>query len=88
MINDGSDNFDYNFGVKNDRKVSHNMILMSRYMGQLHGGRGPTNSGKARQCPKENAFFCEVFPNVIFMIVIVKMLIDGVQLATQSVLFM
>ena len=23
------------------------MILMSRYMGQLHGGRGPKNSGKA-----------------------------------------
>ena len=45
--NDGSVNCDYNvstfdnFGVKNDQKVSHNMILMSRYMGQLHGGRGP-----------------------------------------------
>ena len=37
--NDGSDNCDYNygtcddFGVKNDQKVSHNMILMSRYKG-------------------------------------------------------
>ena len=44
-----SDNCDHNFGtfddfgVKNDQKVSHNMILMSRYMGQLHGGRGPKN---------------------------------------------
>ena len=34
--NDGSDNCDHNFGtfddfgVKNDQKVSHNMILMSR----------------------------------------------------------
>ena len=35
------------FGVKNDQKVSYNMILMSRYMGQLHGGRGPKKSGKA-----------------------------------------
>ena len=41
--NDGSDNCDYNFvtfddfGVKNDQKVSHNMILMSSYKGQSHG---------------------------------------------------
>ena len=26
------------FGVKNDQKVSHNMILMSKYKGQ-HGGK-------------------------------------------------
>ena len=37
-----SDNCDHNFGtfdvfgVKNDQKVSHNMILMSKYKGQ-HG---------------------------------------------------
>ena len=43
--NDGSDTFDYNFVtfddfcVKNDQKVSHNMILMSRYKGQLHVGK-------------------------------------------------
>ena len=68
--NDGSDNCDYNFGtfdnfgVKNDQKVSHNMILMSRYMGQLHGGRGPKNSGKAlpppppfRAMPERKRFF-------------------------------
>ena len=35
-------NWDNNFGtfdvgVKNDQKVSHNMILMSKYKGQ-HGG--------------------------------------------------
>ena len=33
-INDGSDNCDYN-----DQKVSHHMILMSRYKGQLHDGK-------------------------------------------------
>ena len=26
------------FGVKNDQKVSHNMMLMSKYKGQ-HGGK-------------------------------------------------
>ena len=39
--NDVSDNCDNNlgtFGVKNDQKVSHNMILMSNYKGQ-HGGK-------------------------------------------------
>ena len=42
--NDGSDNCDLNFctfddfGVKNYQKVSHNMILMSKYKGQ-HGGK-------------------------------------------------
>ena len=39
--NNGSDNCDHNFGtfgVKNDQKVSHNMILMSKYKGQ-HGGK-------------------------------------------------
>ena len=40
-MSDNCDNdfgtFDY-FGVKNDQKVSHNMILMSKYKGQ-HGGK-------------------------------------------------
>ena len=42
--NDVSDNCDHNFGtfddfgVKNDQKVSHDMILMSKYKGQ-HGGK-------------------------------------------------
>ena len=42
--NDVSDNCDHNFGtfddfgVKNDQKVSHNMILMSKYKGK-HGGK-------------------------------------------------
>ena len=42
--NDVSDNCDnnfgtfYDFGVKNYQKVSHNMILMSKYKGQ-HGGK-------------------------------------------------
>ena len=42
--NDMSDNCGHNFGtfddygVKNDQKVSHDMILMSKYKGQ-HGGK-------------------------------------------------
>ena len=42
--NDVSDNCDHNFGtfgdfgVKNDQKVLHNMILISNYKGQ-HGGK-------------------------------------------------
>ena len=63
--NDGSDNCDYdfgtfvNFGVKNDQKVSHNMILMSKYKGQ-HGGKKGKQSPPLfffGQCPKENDFF-------------------------------
>ena len=44
--NDVSDNCDHNFGtfddfgVKNDQKVSNNMILMLKYKGQLHGEKG------------------------------------------------
>ena len=62
-----SDNCDHNFGtfddcgVKNDQKVSHNMILMSKYKGQ-HGGkkgkknraRPPPFSGNARK----KSIFC------------------------------
>ena len=62
-----SDNCDHNFGtfddfgVKNDQKVSNNMILMSKYKGK-HGGK---NGKKIRagvspplfgQCPKEIDF--------------------------------
>ena len=42
--NDVSDNCDHkfgtfdDFGVTNDQKVSHNMLLMSKYKGQ-HGGK-------------------------------------------------
>ena len=45
--NNGKDNCDYNFvtfddfGVKNDQKVSNNMILMSKYKGK-HGGKKKT----------------------------------------------
>ena len=45
-------NCDYNFGtfndfgVKNDQKVSHNMILMSKYKGQHCGKTGSKNSGR------------------------------------------
>ena len=50
------------FGVKNDQKVSHNMILMSKYKGK-HGGKRvkkfgqgppPPFSGNAR---KKSIFF-------------------------------
>ena len=47
--NDGSENCDHNFGtvddfgVKNDQKVSHNMILMSKYKGQHGGKKGKKN---------------------------------------------
>ena len=50
--NDVSDNCDNNFGtfddfgVKNDQKVSHNMILMSKYKGQHGGKTGSKNSGR------------------------------------------
>ena len=63
--NDVSDNCDHNFGtfddfgVKNDQKVSHNMILMSKYKGQHGGKKGPP----FRAMPERNRFFsCEVFP--------------------------
>ena len=44
--NDVSDNCEHNFGtfddfgVKNDQKVSHNMMLMSKYKGQPGGKKG------------------------------------------------
>ena len=61
--NDVSYNCDHNFGtfddfdVKNDQKVSHNMILMSKYEGQHGGKKGqkiqamppPPFSGSARK---------------------------------------
>ena len=63
--NDVSDNCDHNFGtfddfgVKNDQKVSHNMILMSKYKGQ-HGGK---KGQKIWAMPERNRFFLwEVFP--------------------------
>ena len=73
--NDGSNNCDYNFGtfddfgVKNEQKVSHNMILMSRYKGQLHGGKRVKKFGQGAPPPpfsgnaqKKTFFFREGFP--------------------------
>ena len=70
-----SDNCDHNFGtfddfgVKNDQKVSNNMILMSKYKGKHGGKKGqkirawvdppPHHSGNAR---KKTFFFIDVFP--------------------------
>ena len=58
--NDGSDNCGYNFVTFDDFGVKI-MIVMSRYKGQLHGGKrvkmfgqGPPLFG---QCPKENILF-------------------------------
>ena len=63
-----SDNCDHNsgtfddFGVKNDQKVSHNMILMSKYKGQHGGKKGKKIRARPSpplfgQCPKEIDFF-------------------------------
>ena len=63
-----SDNCDHNFGtfddfgVKNEQKVSHNMILMSKYKGQPGGEKGKKKSGKAlpppfRAMPERKRFF-------------------------------
>ena len=52
-----SDNCDQNFGtfddfgVKNDQKVSNNMILMSKYKGQHGGKTGSKNSGRGLPPP-------------------------------------
>ena len=60
-----SDNCDNNFGtlddfgVKNDQKVSHNMILMSKYKGK-HGGK----KGNAR---KKSIFVMGGLPKVRLM---------------------
>ena len=54
-----SDNCDHNFGtfddfgVKNDQKVSHSMILMSKYKGQ----HGEKKGQKIRAMPERNHFF-------------------------------
>ena len=72
--NDVSDNCDNNFGtfddfgVKNDQKVSHNMILMSKYKGQHGGKKGKQIRARPpppfRAMPERNRFIlCEVFPN-------------------------
>ena len=68
-----SDNCDHSFGtfddfgVKNNQKVSHNMILMSKYKGK-HGGKKGQKiqagvSPLIGQCPKEEKkFLQEGFP--------------------------
>ena len=44
------DTFD-DFGVKNDQKLSNNMILMSKYKGKHGGKKGPKNLGMGRPPP-------------------------------------
>ena len=67
--NDWSDNCDYNFGtfdnfgVKNDKKVSHNMILMSKYKGQHGGEKGK----KIRARPSPPPFSGNAQKKLIFL---------------------
>ena len=53
------------FGAKNDQKVSHNMILMSKYKGQHGGKKGKRIRARPPplfgQCPKEINLLWEVF---------------------------
>ena len=68
--NDVSDNCDHNFGtfddfgVKNEQKVSHNMILMSKYKGQPGGEKGKKN--RARPSPHCKAHMTMSFEGDIF----------------------
>ena len=74
--NDVSDNCDHNFGtfddfgVKNDQKVSNNMILMSKYKGKHGGKKGQKIRAWVdpppyiRAMPERKRFFSiDVFPN-------------------------
>ena len=74
-----SDNCDHNFGtfddfgVKNDQKVSNNMILMSKYKGKHGGKKGQKirawvdpHPPIIRAMPERKRFFSiEAFPYVI-----------------------
>ena len=62
------------FGVKNDQKVSNNMILMSKYKGKHGGKKGQKIRAWVdpppyiRAMPKRKRFFSrDVFPNVMSM---------------------
>ena len=68
-----SDNCDHNFGtfddfgVKNDQKVSHDMILMSKYKGQYGGKKGQkiragVSPPPFQAMPERKHFFHEGFP--------------------------
>ena len=67
-----SDNCDHNFGtfddfgVKNYQKVSHNMILMSKYKGQHGGKKGQkiwaSSPPPFRAMPERNLFFSGGLP--------------------------
>ena len=68
-----SDNCGHNFGtfddygVKNDQKVSNDMIFMPKYKGKLGWKKGLKKFGQGPpplfgQCPVEDIFFQEGFP--------------------------
>ena len=79
--NDVSDNCDNyfgtfdDFGVKNDQKVSHYMILMAKYKGQHGGKKGKKIRARPSlplppfwAMPERNRFFSwEVFPKAIWL---------------------
>ena len=56
-----SGNCDHNFGTFDDfgvdQKVSHNMILMSKYKGQLGGKKGKQKSARGPPPTPERIFF-------------------------------
>ena len=56
--------------LKMTKKYTNNMILMSRYKGQLHGGKNAKKIGQGPPPPtframleRKRFFLCEVFPN-------------------------
>ena len=79
MIHNCDNNFGTfdDFGVKNDQKVSHNMILMSKYKGQHGGKKGKKNRVRPfspppfQAMPERNRFFpWEVFPQCVAQYVV------------------
>ena len=65
------------FVLKVTKKYTHNMILMSRYKGQLHGGKRAKKFGQGTahphpllgQCLKENVIFgrCSLIKQIPFL---------------------
>ena len=91
--NDVSDNCDHNFGtfddfgVKNDQKVSNNMILMSKYKGKRGGKKGqkirapPHHSGNARK----KTFFFSLMSSLIVIVIVLQMILEKDNIALQCI---
>ena len=56
--------------LKMTKKYTHNMILMSRYKGQLHAGKKgkKIRAGVSLPLLKENIFLQEVFPKLKYLL--------------------